>query len=352
MNPEAKNPNEIDPKNPPEGFSALLNQNQIAEAQKKAETKIESLENRIRKEAPIRPSTVVKTIRTYKGDVEEGIARGNTTMVSIASAQARAQGMGKGTNVIVSTLIGQGAKKVILYFLGFLLLVFGAGGVYYIYMLQKNSSIVTIPPESSLIFIEKTKQIDTTGKSGDVFRKELLAMRDDTTTALGSIIGALPTKKVTDEEGVVTTVEVPTDEFFKLIKSGAPGRLIRSLSSRFLFGVHVFDGNQSFVLFEVTSYETAFAGMLEWEKVMEKDLGGLIRPDNDFKVTGTSTEALSVRTFEDIVYKNTDARALKDKEGKILIVYSFPTQDSLIVTTNTKTLGEIIDRLTSRRIVR
>lgn len=330
----------------PKGLGSLLKQNEIAEAKEKALVKEVPIEERIKERAPQRTSSIVRNLRTLKGDLEEGVTSGKTTLVSMSSSEA---GSSKKV-VIFSKENKEKTKRVVLIMLILALVGAGSFGVYYAYGVYKQSQEVSVIRETTIISVEKTEGIDLTNKTGKEVRGILVSKRETSDDTLGNMIGLILTKKVeVENENVERRLE--TDEFFEVIESKAPSRLVRSLSEEFLYGVHIFDGNQPFIVFSVASYETAFAGMLEWEKDMENDIGPLLRKESDFRNTSTTTPTES-RVFEDIIFKNTDTRTLRNDKGVPLITYSFPSRETLLITTNKETLGEIVNRLGGRRVIR
>ena len=58
------------------------------------------------------------------------------------------------------------------------------------------------------------------------------------------------------------------------------------------------------------------------------------------------------KDFEDVVVKNKDARAIRDADGGIFLIYDLHDKDTVIITTNTTTLTELSDRLIRARMVR
>lgn len=90
--------------------------------------------------------------------------------------------------------------------------------------------------------------------------------------------------------------------------------------------------NSPFLIFEVASYDDAFAGALEWEKNMPSELMSFF-PDLKNAVE---------REFKDVVIKNQDARVFESGDGKIF--YTFFNKKLLIITGSEKILEDIIKR--------
>ena len=171
-------------------------------------------------------------------------------------------------------------------------------------------------------------------------------------------------KELVDNEGchlVLTTggavLERPAtaDEFLEILQTRVSASFVRSLNNSFMFGIHVFDDNEPFLIFFVNAYDQAFAGMLAWEPFLPDDLPLLVRQITVAEKTraGTTTGAALANptplVFTDTVIKNRDVRALRDKDDNILMAYSFPDKNTLIIATNRNTLVEIFDRLAAAR---
>ena len=335
----------------PEGFEALLKQNEIAEAQKKALGKDESLESRIIKNAPKRESLIVRSLRTLQGDVEEGISRGKTTVVSVATAESHARKAKVIASDFVSSVKSEQTKKIASYVLGLILLISGSGGLYYVYMTKQNPT-VKIEREESLIFTEQTIQLDIANISSNEILKIFDKESQKTYPLIGAIVEISPVKKTSLPENKTETKILNAEDFFKSFGLKPPARLIRSLESKFMLGINILSRNEPFLIFKITSYEIAFSDMIEWEKNMESDMAGFFFTKKDSaKIAATSSPSEPI-VFKDIVFKNTDARELKNDNGKTLLIYAFPNKETLIISTNIITIETVINRLTTRKVVR
>ena len=122
--------------------------------------------------------------------------------------------------------------------------------------------------------------------------------------------------------------------------SRASGSLTRALEPVFMLGLL---GESRFIIFKLSSFENAFAGMLAWEATLKEDLNGLfLKP-----VTASSTP----QSFQDIIYRNKDVRALVDG-GEAYLLYSFFDSKTLIITDDLETLEQLSDRLTREKLTR
>jgi len=87
------------------------------------------------------------------------------------------------------------------------------------------------------------------------------------------------------------------------------------------------------------------------EKSIQKNIGGIFideRVDN----SSTTNSFINRRQFEDAIIKNRDARVLKNQNGVIIFLYSFPDKNTLVITTTPDVYEEINDRLLTDRLAR
>jgi hypothetical protein len=102
--------------------------------------------------------------------------------------------------------------------------------------------------------------------------------------------------------------------------------------------------SQPFIILKSTSFDVAFAGMLDWEQTISADLSPL------FGTPVTETFDSSARTdsqvrsayFKDTITGNKSVRLLLDENGKDRIVYTFINQNTILITTNRESLETLI----------
>ena len=120
---------------------------------------------------------------------------------------------------------------------------------------------------------------------------------------------------------------------------GAPNELVRNATG-VVVGLHAFDHVAPFLIIPVSAYDRAFAAMLAWEPTMGTSLGSFFAPPGAPMGITSHPPALS---FTDLVSDNLDTR---ESQSAWPILYAFPRQDLLVITTNENTLKEIMTRLT------
>lgn len=158
-----------------------------------------------------------------------------------------------------------------------------------------------------------------------------------------------------------STLEITSSEFLSIIAPGVPDVLLRNLKNEYVFGYYSFNSNEPFIILKSANYDSAFAGMLEWERNMYVDIGNLIyKKEKDVvsqaSSTSSTTPAVSRPTYSngfiDKVILNNDTRVLYKSNGDIAFFYTFFNKDTIIIATSEQTLKEIIYRLTSGKITR
>ncbi len=125
---------------------------------------------------------------------------------------------------------------------------------------------------------------------------------------------------------------LPPQEFVTRI--GLPPQLARN-TTYVMAGVHAFDRNQPFLILKINSYDLAFGAMLNAERWLAESMGEFFAPLN-------APAVIPELSFEDRVFQNIDVRV----SGNVWpLIYMFPSQDILIITTNESTLKEVLARL-------
>ena len=295
----------------------------------------ESPKNEAPSTTPI--SNSFRTIRTLKGDVEQGLASGKTTVVSMAAAETerRAREAAQFENKAAEPL--RKAKVVGFFLLGLGVLLTLGGIFYYLFggAPDEGAQNVILPPD--YIYTEQYRLLNVRDASSDMLVSELARARQEATGGLGAVVSVVP---IESEEGISRTLL--GSEFLSRLDPEAPTEVTRTLSNPFLFGIHIFDGNQPFLILKPDTYETSFAGMLAWEKSIPFRLGRALRPAADWANASSSLTAI---LWSDAVLGNKDARVLRSAEGRTLLLYSFIDRETLVIATNEQTFGEIIRRV-------
>jgi len=100
-----------------------------------------------------------------------------------------------------------------------------------------------------------------------------------------------------------------------------------------------------FILIKMRSVADVFDPMQKWEAKMFSDLHGLFKTD-----INADTAYLLTSDFTDGIIQNKNARILYDKNGNIVMMYVYITNDTLIITNSESAVAEVISRLASGQI--
>lgn len=283
----------------------------------------------------------LKQIRTFQGDVADALGRQNESLYSIQHAERLK--MASGGSVPQAAPEDSGRRKEFLMLLigsAFLLLLGGAG-VWYGYneFLERSAPPIIIAPESRFIPI----QSETTVNTGTTTRDTLLVRLDQGWSGTGANeLKHLVLRKGEGELAPLTTAS----EFLATLETEAPGSLVRSLEPAFMFGAL---GESRFIIFKLSSFENAFAGMLSWEKTLARDLGPLFATAPLLKTIPPES------VFLDVISRNKDVRLLSANVASSTepaLLYSFFDRKALIITDDLETLRVLGDRLTKELLSR
>jgi len=215
-------------------------------------------------------------------------------------------------------------------------------------VMQQRTTENNAALRSNILFAEQTVPFPIDNESPGDVRRTLASARNSGSLTLGAILQIVPISVASDpKSGTVSQRQVTFGEFLTALGTRAPAELARAVGDEFFFGIHTVDENAPVIIVPVTSYERAFAAMLEWEPRMNADLEPLftVMPPQARSENGTLIE----RKFEDTVMRNYDVRALKDDDGQVQLYYSFPTRNVLIIAESPYSFTEILSRLRADR---
>jgi len=326
----------------------------------------------------------VMSLHTMKSDLQDVVRQDKVSVVRAVSMEqdkrsAKAPTPRAMTPPPAPSGSGKGWKGMILMVMATLILIgLGGAALYAIYYLQTSKPAASAPA-TGLLFAEQQLAIPIDAQSSSALKETIKGIMNTQSAPAGGIVEIKPTIQPIDQE-------VPRlatlSEFFRALGTRPTDEFVRSLSDEFFFGIHYADAPSPIFVIPVVSYDHAFAGMLAWEKTINTDLGGLFVQLPPYRTvlvpapapvavatttaatstTATSTETTSTstptmvetqqpitRVFEDLVMRNYDVRALKDDNGSIVLYYSFPTQNLLIISASPYTFTEVLSRLQAAR---
>ncbi|MBI5004396.1 hypothetical protein HZC00_04880 [Candidatus Kaiserbacteria bacterium] len=292
----------------------------------------------------------VVPLRTLKDDMSSIVENSKISLIRAASLEEEKKSKATKITSMVEEKRARQRSRHILAMVFAIFMLFGIGaaalfGVYTITSLQRGTQSQN--PASSILFAEHSLSLVIDGQSSDQIKQILGQARVSSTGAIGSIARIVPVISSVDANGVATQRQATLKEFLTALGAHAPDDLLRALSDSFFFGIHTVNKNAPVFVIPVVSYSRAFAGMLAWEPSMNADLvpiftvvPALTRDENDLPV---------LRKFQDSVMNNYDVRELKDDAGEIVLYYSFPTTQVLVIAESPYSFVEILSRLQASR---
>ncbi|MEK7176974.1 MAG: hypothetical protein AAB719_01630 [Patescibacteria group bacterium] len=280
--------------------------------------------------------TPLKQIRTFQGDVAEALEKQRESLVSIQRAEQLKKGSGARTPATPEIIAKR--KQFFYLLLGSLFfLVLGGFGAKYAYneFLRKTAAPEIAAPENRFLSANTEMRIDVFGASRETLISSLNGATEG--TPRGELKHVVLNKIIGEETELLSI-----SEFLKMLESRAPGSLVRSFDPLFMYGAL---GNSIFLIIKLSSFENAFAGMLNWEKNLSQDILPLFASRE--YLGGLPQEPV----FADLTDRNKDIRMLYF-ESQPVILYSFFDNDTLIITDGLETLRTLIDRLTQEKLSR
>ena len=292
------------------------------------------------------PSSPLKQIRTYQGDIAELLKHDSKSIESIrqeerAKAARVALTAANGPREAVSPEVQASRKSGLLLFFGILLLLAAGGGAgWYAYTLYKTKTappVVAVVP-NAIIAPDSVADVEAINSSRDQLISLLQSKRSEVTSGhLSEVLLHSATSS-----GILKT-----DSYLTFIQSRAPGALVRALDPVFMQGVLGDQkGGHVFLLIPLDSFENAYPGMLAWEPDMRDDLLPLF-------ASASSTDAVPSETvWKDLIVENKNTRVLKASDNTTALLYTFYNNSLLIITDNETTIKALLGRLNAQQLSR
>lgn len=288
-------------------------------------------------------SSPLKQIRTFQGDVANIISSQQESIVSIQRKEVARKEEVRAASPAERTQEEKSQKKNLVFAaLALLFLTLGSGGAWYAYSTYKE---ISTPPTISaapntFISVQGEIVIDTSLLSRDALIQKIQEAR--TLERGGTAVEHIQLINGIGENAPLETI----GGFLQLLRSSAPGSLVRAFDPLFMTGILGGSPAHTFILIKLTSFENAFPGMLAWEITLQNDLLSL------FASPAVISNVQPEKEFEDITIQNKDARVLRDANGRTVMLYSFFDNTMLVITDNEESLRALILRLTTEKLSR
>ncbi len=269
-------------------------------------------------------------IRTYRDYAAEELKKGGGTLTKMIIQEREKEREQKRHSV-------KNTKNLAISFLALLFVIAGIGIVTLSFILVSQRQEEAAIKAGFIVVPQPLVQSD--------FRKEIYIprpTRSNLSRAIAKDIEetAIPVGDIkhvyTVQDGTTSPKElVSTQQLFNTIEAKVPGALTRALDPLFMYGTYSSTDISPFLIFTTNSYSNSYAGLLDWEKDIARDLQPLFVDD----LNGVASN------FQDVVLYNIDIRAVLDSKGEIIFGYAFlQDKSTLVIFDNKLALREIITR--------
>lgn len=276
---------------------------------------------------------VIKSLRTYQGDVEEALKKtgGSISSIVIAEQKRREKALD-----LPQEEASVDNNRMYFFIISVILLLIGIVAIVTAYYIQSRKDEVVLEQKTkTLVAYSEEKTLDITGKTRnglfETFNKEKEKFKMPVNSVL--FLNIIENNNSADIEKVIN-----------LIAPKIPANLLRSLDKH-MFGVYSFDTNEPFIVFTTNDYPISFSGMLDWEKNMVADLGELFGLSEKL---GTTT----IATFTDEVRKNKDLRVVKNQNNETVLIYAFIDTKTIVITSKETIFDGILSKYLVNQTVR
>jgi len=234
--------------------------------------------------------------------------------------------------------LSPGSKKNrVFMFISITLIILALGVLVFFAFFNEKINVIEITPQAtSIIFTDQTDFIPIDGLTKEKIAETISNQANNTKVKIGGINGIYLTenKKV-----------IGFDRFATLLKSNLTTDQLGLINDNFLMGVLNEETKNLFMLIKARSFADIFPVMQSWESKMLYDLHGFFGVN-----LSPETNYLFTKSFEDGIVANKNARILRDNNGKIVLMYVFADDNSIIITNSENAVNEIILRLNSSKI--
>lgn len=296
---------------------------------------LETADKTLEKEVPlgaVQRETAQGGVRTYASDIAEMMKREKGSIIKIALAEQKRRDDSASRRDPTST------KNLIVMILGIALIV--GGIMIFVSSIMNRSKPLPVtnvsPTLPSFIFTENQVQIDMT----DMNRTELINaihIQVANATLVSETINNLYVSYRTSAGQTM----VPATVFFQKLGVDIPDTLFQNLYPGLMLGVYNQpSGNDLFLILRVKDFNEAFLSMREWESSMLAELVRLFDID-----TSAYGKAIFSKDFETVTLFNKETRLVKDDAGKVLLSYIFLDPKTIMITTQTDSVEEVVKRL-------
>ena len=294
-----------------------------------------------------RSTSMVVPMRTLKDDLQTIVREQKISLVHAASLEEEKKHGQEHLEPEQQEIRARKKRRTVsMVFATSILVLLGAGALTGVYIVMRAQQSIPPAPQASILFAEQSAAFPLGGQPAQALKTSLAQARTRQLGTLGSITRVIPT--VTSSSTNTSAQQVPATltQFFSALGIVPPQELMNAIGPDFFFGFHVVDTNAPILIIPVLSYDHAFAGMLAWEPNIDPNLAPIFTP---ISMTVATSGVPMQRSFGDKVMRNYDVRELTDDSGNVVLYYSFPTPNILVIAQSPYSFSEILSRLQAAR---
>jgi hypothetical protein len=292
---------------------------------------------------------IIPSMRTFKGDLQ-GIVKDKKMSLVKAATLENDKRRGQDAMVASNGAARSKSKSRVLAITFAIIVLIGLGGLAVLSIVAINgqrAQDVFVEEDNSFLFAEQTFTIPISGQKSRDLLNQLAEARQGVGLTLGAITRIVPTVLETNSGGQNSERQASVSEFLNSLGANTTEDLIRSFGSDFFLGIHTIDDNVPIIIIPILLYQNAFSGMLKWEENINQDLSPLF---TKVSLQGkTADGSILLNKFDDVIIRNFDVRALRDRSGAIKMLYAFPTREILIIAESPLSFVESLARLRAER---
>jgi hypothetical protein len=234
-------------------------------------------------------------------------------------------------------------QNQIFMYVGVALLALGFSVLGFFTFTEQANTVPVTPQFVPLIYNDQASSLEIAGIKTEAIIGAVLSKINSTGIKNGGVEGIYLTENKTI---------IGMRRFMTLIKSSfVSGDNPIFIHDEFLMGVvkneanpEAPDGSGFFILLKMRGTADIFDAMRNWENKMFSDLhdflGVTVGSDNNYLLT---------KNFEDGIVENKNARILSDTDGKIILMYVYADDNSVVITDSRGAVHEIVLLLASSK---
>ena len=297
------------------------------------------MENKMQDNQPLQKNSENKTSakHTYAEDMAKMMRTDEASVIKVALTEQKHR---EQEQMKIKNRKEKGRNWI--FIIGGIILV--AGAIYALQIINQKTKVDSVHPQistgtPSLIASDKQTIIPSDSFYSENDIAQALAKARNQQGTSGSVNELVFTKGV----GSTATV-LSASEFLNLIKSSITSNLENTLLKQMMVGIYTDTSAtplaHTFFIFQISNYDSAYAGSIAWEKTLLTEFFPLFGID----VTGTNAILLQ-KPFDNSLLNNQNIRVLNDTNGNPILYSVFLDNKFYMLTDSPDAIIEMTNRL-------